>query len=464
MAALVNPKDRGFFVRVTSRDGKPDRITLPKFKGKPQEKKREAEQFRYRIAELEKLHRDGGEASSTLNAWLEELSPTMLNRLSRYGLIEVGESDTPTVGQLVEKFLKERTDVKESTRLKYKQAANALLEFFPESQMLDDVTEGHALEFRRFLQSLKKKNGEPRLAENTIRKRCGDASLMFSMAVDYRWIKSNPFKVLPVSTKRTPQKTFITHEMYAAVLAACPNAEWKLLVALSRFGGLRVPSEPLSMRLIDVDWERNEIHVPSPKTEHHEGKEHRTIPLWDELRQPLLDVFELAETGTEFLINKARPEKIRGIDPKKVNWTLINLGTTLTKIVKRSGLTPWKKVWHSMRASCQTELEDHFASHIVCGWLGNTEGVAKKHYLQTTADHHCRAIELKRFKNGTEFGTATTKNGTEIGTHATPHGTTRINHEVGYPSEKSTKTAHRLAVSGGPKMGDTGLEPVTSTV
>jgi hypothetical protein len=27
------------------------------------------------------------------------------------------------------------------------------------------------------------------------------------------------------------------------VLEACPNAQWKLLFALSRFGGLRCPSE-----------------------------------------------------------------------------------------------------------------------------------------------------------------------------------------------------------------------------
>ena len=39
------------------------------------------------------------------------------------------------------------------------------------------------------------------------------------------------------------------------VLKACPDAQWKLLFALSRYGGLRCPSEHLALTWGDIDLE-----------------------------------------------------------------------------------------------------------------------------------------------------------------------------------------------------------------
>jgi hypothetical protein len=45
-----------------------------------------------------------------------------------------------------------------------------------------------------------------------------------------------------------PQRDFfITREMADKVIDACSRAEWKLIFALSRFGGLRCPSEHLAL-------------------------------------------------------------------------------------------------------------------------------------------------------------------------------------------------------------------------
>ena len=44
-----------------------------------------------------------------------------------------------------------------------------------------------------------------------------------------------------------------------------------LIFALSRFAGLRCPSEHLALRWSDINWERSRMIVQSPKTEHHEG-------------------------------------------------------------------------------------------------------------------------------------------------------------------------------------------------
>jgi chromosome partitioning protein len=49
-------------------------------------------------------------------------------------------------------------------------------------------------------------------------------------------------------------------------------------------------------------------------------------------------------------------------------------------LIKRAGLTPWPRVWHNLRASCQTELSARLPLHVVCSWLGNTTTVATQHY------------------------------------------------------------------------------------
>ena len=85
---------------------------------------------------------------------------------------------------------------------------------------------------------------------------------------------------------------FISRVDAEQVIEACPNAEWRLIFALSRYGGLRCPSEHLALRWEDVDWERNRMTVRRPKTEHHPGGVSRTVPLFPELRPHLEEVWE----------------------------------------------------------------------------------------------------------------------------------------------------------------------------
>jgi hypothetical protein len=58
----------------------------------------------------------------------------------------------------------------------------------------------------------------------------------------------------------------------------------------------------------------------------------------------------------------------------------------LLKIIRHAGLTPWPKLFQNLRSSRQTEFAESFPSHVVCAWIGNSETVAAKHYLQVTDD------------------------------------------------------------------------------
>ena len=156
-----------------------------------------------------------------------------------------------------------------------------LIDFFGANKPLRDITPGEAEDWRQHLASEK---GEG-LSENTIRKRCQFAKMFVQAAVRHRLIDENPFAELKGKVQANPTRSyFITRADTQKVLDACPNVQWRLLFALSRYGGLRCPSEHLGLRWADIDWERDRMLVTSPKTEHHDGKGSRWVPIFPELR------------------------------------------------------------------------------------------------------------------------------------------------------------------------------------
>jgi hypothetical protein len=121
--------------------------------------------------------------------------------------------------------------------------------------------------------------------------------------------------------------------------------------------------------------------VPSPKTEHHAGGASRVIPLFPELRPHLEECWELAAPGDRYVITRYRDARA-------------NLRTQLLRIIRRAGLTPWERPWQNMRASRETELAGEFPLHVVCQWIGNSQPVALRHYLQGTEADYARAAGL----------------------------------------------------------------------
>src|SRR5206468_223950 len=114
-------------------------------------------------------------------------------------------------------------------------------------------------------------------------------------------------------------------------------------------------------------------------------------PLFPELRPYLLDVFEQAEEGTEYVITRYRQANV-------------NLRTQLNRIIDNAGLKPWPKLFHNLRATRQTELAERYPIHVVCAWLGNSRAVAQEHYLQVTDAHFTQAVEdpsVKAAQSGT---------------------------------------------------------------
>jgi len=293
---------------------------------------------------------------------------------------------------------------------------------------LRDVTRGDADEWRLSLVA----GG---LSDNTVRKRCSNAKQFFNAALRKRLIQFNPFSDLKsASTSNRKRDYFISIDKADKVLESCPDAEWRLIFALSRYGGLRCPSEHLALRWQDVDWDRNRVTVQSPKTEHHEGGESRVVPLFPELRPYLEAKFDTAEPGTEYVITRYR-------DPKQ------NLRTQLIKIIKRAGLIPWPKLFQNLRATRETELAEVYPMHVVCAWIGNSQNVAAKHYLQVTDEHYASAAQNPAQQAHAEGSLGSQE---ESPAQKKPPVLPGVASDCDY-------LRHR-------QVGDTGFEPVTSAV
>ena len=69
------------------------------------------------------------------------------------------------------------------------------------------------------------------------------------------------------------------------------------IFTLSRYGGLRCPSEHLALCWGDINLDEGVMTVHSSKTEHHEGKDSRVVPIFPELRLYFEKAFNEFETA-----------------------------------------------------------------------------------------------------------------------------------------------------------------------
>ena len=217
--------------------------------------------------------------------------------------------------------------------------------------------------------------------------------MFFAHAKRQGLVDANPFEfVRHRPGDASERRAYVPAADVLRAIEHAPNGTWKLLIALSRFAGLRVPSEALSLRWQDVDWERQRLTVPSPKTQHLAGRGYRVIPLFPTVRPFLEAAWDEAPDGAEYVI----PEEYRRRAQGPAGWANANLRTTLEKIIRRAGLEPWPRLWHSMRASCETDLARQFPLAVVAKWLGNTQAVAMRHYVDVTDADFERAVGTGR--------------------------------------------------------------------
>jgi len=196
----------------------------------------------------------------------------------------------------------------------------------------------------------------------------------------------------------------------------------------------------------DVDWEHSRFTVHASKTEHLFGGGVRKVPIFPELLPHLRECFERAEPGAVHVI-----EQHRGGSE--------NLRTQLCRIIERAGLTPWAKVFQNLRSTRETELTETFPVHVVSAWIGNSQPVAAKHYLQVTEGHFEKAAQ-NAAQNPAQQPSDTPRNGphasgaTEGASERNPAETQDLQNDT--TACRSTRSYRDIKM-----VTPTGLEPVS---
>ncbi len=333
--------------------------------------KREATQVKVHLEAIVSAHKAGLSMPDATALWLADRFEYQ-EKLHKLDLIEAPakEQDCPTIAACVESYIQSRSDVKESTATVWRRCQKHITSFFTSNPRIDAVTLSDVKDFRQYLLRDGNIKSDGGLSENSTRKMCSIARQIFEDALERELIQKNPFshKSIPTNVRANRSRDFfISAEQAERIYEACPDVQWKLIFALSRWGGLRCPSETLAMTWDHVRWDRGIIIIPSPKTEHH-GKDFREFPIVPKLNEVLLDASELAGAD-EYLITKYRSAES-------------NLRSQMHKITRRAGYTPWAKTFNNLRASCETELLENHPYHVVCAWMGHTKAVSMTNYAQ----------------------------------------------------------------------------------
>ena len=314
--------------------------------------------------------------------WIETAQPIIREKLADKGLIE--KQHKKTCQELWDTFLVEKADIEQSTRDIYDRAQECFFAFFDKDRQITSLKSSEFLDWKRYLQN------DLGLAEATIAAMFAKTKAVFNWAVaqgvEKGWIEASPLDGIGCGSYDNPENDrFIEVEEYHKLLEACPCQEWRMIITLSRIGGLRCPSESQRLRWDDIHWDRKMFKVTTSKLEHHKGKGWRYVPLFPEVRREL-EALRSTYHGEqpEYVINRY------GRDPEP------NLGTQFARIAKAAGLgEAIPAPFNNMRGSRATEIYAVFGEKIEEAWLGHCKKIALKHYLMVRKGDYARAANLE---------------------------------------------------------------------
>ena len=430
--------------------------------------KADAAEVKYRVENLLSWRSRGKQPDPDTCEWVDSLTPELRDRFVRVGLVDPPEPiepepQSPTLETFLDDFVARNGATKKpATLIVWGQVIDLLKQYLPKGIRLDEITAGHAKQFQEQL----KARG---LASTTIAKRLGFAKQFMQSAVDWELIDRNPFATVKAKSSGIKSNVEVPREVVDRIFLKC-DPTWRVIVALSRFGGLRCPSEVLSLRWEHIDWEHGRMSVPEPKVEHHDGRGVRSVPLFPELLKILSEAYEIAPDGAEFVVDKPG---YRAAAMRPGGWASANLRTQFLKILVRAGVAPWERLFHSMRATRQTELERTFPRHVVCAWMGNTAAVADRHYLLVTESDFEQAtrqpIATSPPEQGTATGSESSSSAAQKAAHKTPkaaqkaaqHTPANGTHGNEETPENIGETVVSTVFSGVSSMEVNGLEPMT---
>ncbi len=180
MASITNRADGSSFLQFVL-DGKRHTVNMGGLSGE------RAARFKANVEALVRSKKYGLDLSDQLAEWLHKLDDRVHETLARTGLVASRvKIDVPTLSAWLDGFIASRTDVKPNTTKNMRLSSNRLVKHFGPDQPIDQITQGDADAFLRFLK-------EQGYADNTASRTIKHARQFFRAAIRAKLLTENPF-------------------------------------------------------------------------------------------------------------------------------------------------------------------------------------------------------------------------------------------------------------------------------
>ncbi len=390
MASLNKEPNGNYTVQLVGSDGKRRSLRLGKVP------KKSADSIKLRVESLHACAVAGLPWDADLASWVASLGEDLAAKLAGLGLMPARQAAVTLAG-LLDLYAAEKDAAnKPGTRAQHRSIAGDLVGFFDPTRDPRAVTPAEAEAFVSHL------TGRG-LAPATVARRLRRVRTVFAFAVKKGLAGGNPFADAKAASSVGAENKFYVGVPETERLLAVANPIWRIIIALSRFAGLRCPSEVLSLRWKDIDLAGGSMRVTVPKLDRIPGRGHRACPIFTALRPYLEEAFAQAGAGEVFVVGGPQGDKYRLASQGPNGWVNCNLRTTFLKVIRKAGLTAWPRLFHNLRASCETDLLAELPIASVTAWIGHSAEVALKHYAQVRTGDFDRAAGRRAVQNAVQL-------------------------------------------------------------
>ena len=359
--------------------------------------KSEAQRRHERIQAIVTTQRLGLELSSEQLTFLSKLPDKSYNKLATYGVvcerIAIRSKGSFSLGNVRKEFQAGR-DVKESTQDNENRAFDLLEAYLKVDKDVRNIT---LLDAERFSKWLPKQRliGTGKLLASTVSGHLRKINGLFNYMVKAKLIVENPFDDINTPMNRDKSKDYyVTIHEADDYIESVDHPQWKAIIAIARYCGVRGPSDLLYMQRKHVDFDKQQVTFPSVKNGN------RVCPLFPQVAEHFRYLCDRENTPSRYLFKDAE----QGDHGKKGNWEavrasgklkLLNLRETPNSAYQRvTGNNPIPRFFKNCRATRVTELIkiEGFSQHSVCEWIGHTEQISNQHYLMMMEEDHVKAV------------------------------------------------------------------------
>ena len=331
--------------------------------------KRDATKFHACVEDLIESSKTGSIDARVLE-WANGIDERFKTVLAQYGLIPKQvlpivspNRDVRLLGDLIDHYVSEQKHFSTNTRANFKQVRSWAVEYFGAKCVVASITPAKFVSWMTWMVHSDEADERRTLSTSSAKKHAKRLRQVLSYGVKARLLNENVADGIKIGDETNDErKHYIDRATATTINDHCPSMEWKLIFALARYCGLRIPTEVHVLKWSDVLWDQNRLRIDSKKT----GL--RYCPIFEPALQLLREAYDMAPEGATHIFPNRTTES--------------NLRTHMHRIIKSAGLVPWPKVFVNLRSSCRTDLEDNFRETVINAWIGHSTKVGQKHYSQ----------------------------------------------------------------------------------